>query len=186
MIPQDLKKRAARIWKAVKIGKVLSDLGYEVDPYDESNQQFSCDLHGSEDHDPSAHLYYDQNAWHCFGCGKRRDAVQTVMDKKKKGFKEALEFIEEKYKIAAPKAPTELIIPLNGADKEFADVRKDVEGILLYLSTNRYFDMEQAVHFWNKYDLLCSSEFRKTYPEEVLKNFLVKVKNEAISSVNDS
>ena len=186
MSQQDLKKRSARIWKAVKVGKVLSDLGYDVDPFDSSDQQFSCDLHGSDDQSPSAHLYYEQNSWHCFGCGKRRDAIQTIIDKKRKTFTEAVEYLETKYKISAPKLPTELVVLVEGAEKEFIDVKKDVEEVLLYLSRNRYVTKQEAVAFWSKFDLLCSSEFRKTYPEDVLKNFLIKVKNEAINGLSDN
>lgn len=178
-----LKKRAAIIWKAVKIGKVLSDLNYDVDAYDEGNQQFSCDLHGSEDHSPSAHLYYDQNVWHCFGCGKRRDAVQTIIDKKHITFTEALDYLESKYNIKTVKDITELVIPISGSEKDFSSVRKDTEDLLLYLSRNRYFSKEQAIIFWRKYDMLCSADFRKAYAEPIIKNYLVKIKNEALQII---
>lgn len=183
MSQQDLKKRAARLWKAIKVGKVLSDLGYEVDPYDPSDQQFSCDLHGSEDHDPSAHLYYEQNAWHCFGCGKKRDAVQTIIDKKKKTFTEAIEYLETKYNIQPLSLPTELIEKIEGTEKDFSDMRRDIEQTLLYLTINRYVGKQEAVTFWAKFDKLCSSEFRKTYPEDLIKNYLIKLKLEVMNNL---
>ena len=64
-----LKRRVARIRKAISLARVLEDYGYEVRAYDsDREQQFSCDLHGDGmDNTPSARVYPD-NWFYCFGC----------------------------------------------------------------------------------------------------------------------
>ncbi len=146
-----------------------------------SNFKARCPFH--QEKTPSFMVSPERQSWHCFGCGKKRDAVQTIIDKKKKTFTEAIEYLETKYNIQPLSPPTELIEKIEGTEKDFSDMRRDVEQTLLYLTTNRYVEKQEAVTFWAKFDKLCSSEFRKTYPEDLIKNYLIKLKLEVMNNL---
>lgn len=92
------RQRADRIRAEVPILQVLYDLGYQIDPGNFTEQQFSCDLHGTgADRKPSARAYPESNNWNCWGCGKARDAIETVKEKHQVSFIEACKEIERKY-----------------------------------------------------------------------------------------
>lgn len=180
----DLKERASNIWKKLKIGKVLYDLGYDLDPYNETNQQFRCDLHGSDDEHPSASIYFESNSWYCFACQKKRDAIKTVEDKQKKGYEEAILYLEKKYNISPPKPQVLELVEVAGRD--FVQVRDDIHTFLLHLTRNRYLQIDSAVRLWNSFDMLCSSEFRNSYHESDLKNSLISIRSEALSLIDET
>ena len=74
------KDAADRIRAEVPIVDVLYGYGYAVHPDGEDReQQFSCDLHGDgADTKPSARVYPDGGSFHCFACGRSRDAITLV------------------------------------------------------------------------------------------------------------
>lgn len=97
-------RRADRIREKIPIVDVLVRLGYPLrEDFRDRQQQFPCDLHG--DTLPSARVYPESNSWHCFGCGKTRDAVSTIMEKLGLSFTEACRKLEKDFDL--PPLPVE-------------------------------------------------------------------------------
>lgn len=93
------KDSADRIRSEVPIVRVLYDYGYEVSPDGgDREQQFSCDLHGDgSDSTPSARVYPESASFHCFACGRSRDAITLVREKEGLDFWPAIKKIEAEY-----------------------------------------------------------------------------------------
>jgi len=93
-------QRASRIQELVPILDVLYEYGYRIDPGNLNPQQFSCDLHGSGmDRKPSGRVYPESNNWYCWGCGKSRDAIETVREKEHISFSEACRNLEKRFNL---------------------------------------------------------------------------------------
>lgn len=90
---------ADRIRAEIPIVDVLYDYGYRVHPDGEDReQQFSCDLHGDgADRTPSARVYPESASFHCFACGRSRDAITLVREKEGVEFWQAVKMLESKY-----------------------------------------------------------------------------------------
>lgn len=94
-----IRTRIDRIHK-IPIEHVLHRLGFDVRPDRVGGHQtFSCSLHG-RDSRPSARTYPDSESWHCFGCSRSRDAVDTVREKMGLGFEQAIRWLEHAYALA--------------------------------------------------------------------------------------
>ena len=93
------REAADRIRAEVPIVDVLYDYGYRVHPDGEDReQQFSCDLHGNGmDTKPSARVYPESASFHCFACGRSRDAITLVREKEGVEFWQAVKMLEAKY-----------------------------------------------------------------------------------------
>ena len=93
------KEVADRIRAEIPIVDVLYEYGYAVHPDGgDREQQFSCDLHGDgADTKPSARVYPDSASFHCFACGRSRDAITLVQEKDGVSFWEAVKGLESKY-----------------------------------------------------------------------------------------
>lgn len=93
------KAAADRIRAEVPIVDVLYQYGYRVHPDGEDReQQFSCDLHGTgTDTKPSARVYPETASFHCFACGRSRDAITLVREKEGVEFWQAVKMLESKY-----------------------------------------------------------------------------------------
>ena len=93
------KAAADRIRAEVPIVDVLYEYGYHVHPDGEDReQQFSCDLHGDgADTKPSARVYPDSASFHCFACGRSRDAITLVREKEGIDFWPAVKALEARY-----------------------------------------------------------------------------------------
>ncbi len=95
------KESADRIRSEVPIVEVLYEYGYQVHPDGgDREQQFSCDLHGDgADTKPSARVYPDSSSFHCFACGRSRDAITLVREKENVSFWGAVKWLEAKYNL---------------------------------------------------------------------------------------
>jgi hypothetical protein len=93
------KDAADRIRAEVPIVDVLYGYGYRVHPDGEDReQQFSCDLHGNgSDTKPSARVYPESASFHCFACGRSRDAITLTREKEGIEFWDAVKMLEAKY-----------------------------------------------------------------------------------------
>lgn len=93
------KESADRIREEIPIVQVLHDYGYQVDPDGaDREQQFSCDLHGDgSDGKPSARAYPGSASFHCFACGRSRDAITLVREKEGIEFWPAIKKLESEY-----------------------------------------------------------------------------------------
>lgn len=90
---------ADRIRAEIPIVDVLFQYGYRVHPDGEDReQQFACDLHGDgSDSKPSARVYPETASFHCFACGRSRDAITLVREKEGVEFWQAVKMLEGKY-----------------------------------------------------------------------------------------
>jgi hypothetical protein len=106
------KAVADRIRAEIPIVDVLYDYGYRVHPDGEDReQQFACDLHGDgSDSKPSARVYPESASFHCFACGRSRDAITLVREKEGVEFWQAVKMLEAKYGL--------LPLPWSGPEKE--------------------------------------------------------------------
>jgi hypothetical protein len=93
------KRAADRIREVVPILDVLLTYGYAVHPEGgDREQQFSCDLHGDGlDTKPSARVYPDSASFHCFACGRSRDAITLIQEKEGVSFWKAVKILEGQY-----------------------------------------------------------------------------------------
>lgn len=90
---------ADRIRAEIPIVDVLYEYGYRVHPDGEDReQQFPCDLHGNgSDTKPSARVYPEGGSFHCFACGRSRDAITLVREKEGVEFWQAVKMLEARY-----------------------------------------------------------------------------------------
>ena len=103
---------ADRIRAEVPIVDVLYQYGYRVHPDGEDReQQFACDLHGNGlDSKPSARVYPEGGSFHCFACGRSRDAITLVREKEGVEFWQAVKMLEGRYGLPP--------LPWTGPEKE--------------------------------------------------------------------
>lgn len=115
------KQAADRIRSEIPIVQVLSYYGYSVYPeYAEREQQFSCDLHGDgSDGKPSARAYPDSSSFHCFACGRSRDAITLVREKEGLEFWPAVKLLESRYDLPS--------LPWYGSDGEQEGKKEDTK-----------------------------------------------------------
>jgi len=113
------KQVADRIRAEIPIVDVLYDYGYHVHPDGgDREQQFSCDLHGDgSDTKPSARVYPDSASFHCFACGRSRDAITLVREREGLDFWPAVKLLEAKYGLPP--------LPWSGPDEDEEARRKE-------------------------------------------------------------
>jgi len=130
------KDRADRIREKIDIVRVLYDYGYDIHPdADDREQQFSCDLHGDGfDNTPSARVYPETDSWYCFACGRSRDAIQTVREKKGMSFWEACGLLEKNYGLPS--------LPWSDSDEQREQVVTPQDEIREALKPHRTFEDE--------------------------------------------
>lgn len=147
------KEAADRIRSEISIIQVLHDYGYSVDPDgSDREQQFSCDLHGDgSDGKPSARAYPGSSSFHCFACGRSRDAITLVREKEGIEFWPAVKILESKHGLPP--------LPWSGDSPSTND---GVGGKLdKILSSNKSLSVEQ------KFDRI-NSLISNAYKEEVV------------------
>jgi DNA primase len=163
-----MSKRSDRIKNQVPLDQVLSGYGYNVRT-NGSDQQFSCDLHGSGvDTKPSARYYHSTKTWYCFACGKVRDVVSTVMEKEGVDYSLACRMIEKKYGLS------------EWQEYEKPDVFKDVDiedgeidwqaktiNKLSRITKEKVLSLKECLKLWEAVDFLLFA--KKTDPELWLK-----------------
>lgn len=172
---QWIKDRVARIKEQVSIIDVLSHYGFKL--YDgDVDQQFPCDMHGDgSDQSPSARVYPDTASWYCWGCGKNRDAIDTVREREGVTFIQACIHLE---KIAGldiwnvpedffekPKNPTEVFkidktVPLDSLISQFRNMMQ-------VATDGRVLDKMRTLKFWHVFDHFCW--LSRTEPEKARK-----------------
>ena len=163
------KKRIDQIKQKVPINDLLIGYGYKVHGGGEGQeQQFPCDLHGSgRDNKPSARVYPASNSWYCFACDATRDAIGTVQAKQGLDFKDAVSFLEKKFKLtdipwddddAARRAEvqkpslTSVIHSSFHKNRTFADALKMTHSTLGWVTVDREVPMDTVLGFWEASD----------------------------------
>lgn len=162
------RAKAEHYRKHIPIKQFLADLGYRVDPRSPEEQQFSCDLHGSEDRKPSARVYPSNNNWYCWGCHKARDHISTLRDKFGVDFSQACRKLDDTYEIppfnprfvglsfdARMEIATEeekVDLEEEAAREEYDRVAKRVERLLQIMTSERSLTLKQATALWASFD----------------------------------
>ncbi|MBD3262159.1 MAG: hypothetical protein GF334_10925 [Candidatus Altiarchaeales archaeon] len=153
------RKRANRIFKEVPILQVLYDYGYYIDADNPNPQQFSCDLHGSGmDRKPSGRVYPESNNWHCWGCGKSRDSIETVREKEHVTFDQACKILEKKYGLPEVDwgadeefVPDEDAFALERAP-DFSEHQERCQRILELETEDKDLPMKTVLSLWEAFD----------------------------------
>ncbi len=157
------KRAADRIRNEVPIIGVLSDYGYAVHPDGgDREQQFSCDLHGDGmDTKPSARVYPDSGSFHCFACGRSRDAITLVQEKEGIDFWKAVKALEARYGLPplpwsaedeAPKTVADQVGDALKRDLTYEDTAKRVRRFLATVASERTGSPRQLAGLWEAYD----------------------------------
>lgn len=79
-------------FRDIPIRDVISVLGLEMD---RTGKLFSCPAHNDEH--PSAHIYDNNNSWHCFVCEAGGTTIDLVMDTLKCNSYDAIQFLNQYF-----------------------------------------------------------------------------------------
>ena len=156
------KRSAERIRKEIPMVQVLFDLGYHVDPRGGTReQQFSCDFHGDgRDSTASARVFPSQ--YFCWACGRSRDAITLLREKKGLKFWDAIRALEAQYGLPPlpweagddERRPTlsqvleEVLHPSETAEQ----VLSRVDAFLMGICRERSLDPHKVASLWEAYD----------------------------------
>lgn len=187
-----LRSRADRIREKVDLTELLERLGYAVHGGDSSEQQFKCDLHGGEDRKPSARVYPLTKSWFCFGCGKPRDAVSTVMDKNGLDARAACQLLEDWYDLpplpwaddegAAPVVTKDLVLEVFKATGTWEQAQKRCRVALQSVSNEHTFDMTVTFKLWAMFDKISWGTEHGTIAEDKALGLFSKLRAKVIEA----
>lgn len=102
--------RAINVKQRVSIFQALEFIGVDLF-HGHSTQQIICPFH--DDTKPSARAYGDTQKVFCFTCHKLWDSITVVMDGKSVGFSEAIQLIEDHFKLESPLENLPLTVQYN-------------------------------------------------------------------------
>jgi len=106
---KDLTKVKELILKTVDLAQVMveSKVQFVYSPLAADEVQFSCPFHG-RDNKPSARLYKSTKTCYCWVCKKRWDVISFTMEREQFGYKAALNYIVDKYKVDTSSIPDDV------------------------------------------------------------------------------
>lgn len=182
------KQAADRIREEIPIVQVLVDYGYMVHPDGgDREQQFSCDLHGDGmDTKPSARVYPDSASFHCFACGRSRDAITLVREKEGIDFWPAVKALEGRYGLPSlpwtasleePKDKTlrKVSEALAGTQQTAEEVLRRVERLVDSLCRERACTPDQCAALWEAHDRVSLLLEKEAAPEKTAKEAALRV-----------
>ena len=182
------KDAADRIRAEVPIVDVLYGYGYAVHPDGEDReQQFSCDLPGDgADTKPSARVYPDGGSFHCFACGRSRDAITLVREKEGVDFWTAVKALESQYGLeplpwVADEAPRKdkAVHKINEALEHTAETTEQllnrVSRIIDSCCRERSIPADKCAAFWEAHDKVGMIHKESKAPEASTKAAAAKV-----------
>ncbi len=182
------KEAADRIRSEISIVQVLAEYGYEIHPDGgDREQQFSCDLHGDgQDTKPSARVYPDSASFHCFACGRSRDAITLVREKEGVDFWPAVKMLEGRYGLPSLPWTAPADVPrdetlrkvseaLSGSHQTSLEVLKRVERLVDSLCRERECTPAQCAALWEAHDRVFLLREKETLPESTLKEGALRV-----------
>lgn len=94
-----IELRAINIKERITIFQTLDLIGARLF-HGHTTQQIICPFH--DDTKPSARAYENTNKMFCFTCHKLWDPITMVMDGRRLDFLQAIELIEETFKLSSP------------------------------------------------------------------------------------
>jgi len=182
------KAAADRIRAEVPIVDVLYEYGYHVHPDgDDREQQFSCDLHGDgADTKPSARVYPESASFHCFACGRSRDAITLVREKEGIDFWPAVKALEGRYGLdplpwEGPEEPRKdkAVHKINEALEHTAETPEQllnrISRIIDSCCRERSIPAERCAAFWEAHDKVDTAWRENAAPEATVKAAASKV-----------
>jgi hypothetical protein len=174
------KDAADRIRAEVPIVDVLYGYGYHVHPDGEDReQQFSCDLHGDgADSKPSARVYPDSASFHCFACGRSRDAITLVREKEDVEFWQAVKMLEAKYGLPSlpwsgpdeksePQTVARVSEALRGQDQTVEQVFQRIDRLVDSCCRERAVTPDQCAAWWEAHDKVAYLYGKEQITEQV-------------------
>ncbi|MBQ73358.1 MAG: hypothetical protein CMJ67_10685 [Planctomycetaceae bacterium] len=182
------KDAADRIRAEVPIVDVLYEYGYHVHPEgDDREQQFSCDLHGDgADTKPSARVYPESASFHCFACGRSRDAITLVREKEGIDFWPAVKALEARYGLdplpwEGPEEPRndKAVHKINEALEHTTETPEQllnrISRIIDSCCRERSIPAERCAAFWEAHDKVDMAWRENAVPEATVKAAASKV-----------
>jgi hypothetical protein len=158
------------IMKNLDMAKVMVDykVRFSFNPMKVNEAQFKCPFHG-KDNKPSARFYRDTQTCWCWVCQKSWDVVSFIMDKEQLYFKQAINFLIEKYKIdtSSISEDPEFAPP---AAKQVSET--DVEMLCLQRKIR---DLRGKIPF-ERYKNICAALYMIKYNQCLGKNILDSIK----------
>lgn len=176
--------RKQRVLELCDLGELLQSYGYAITPDRQHEQQFSCDLHGS-DVKPSARYYGPTNSTYCWVCQKSRDAISYVMEKEQIGFLAAIKHLEDKLGLEPlPWEGNEELDSLENTTPSknisFEDEEKRLKRLLQQLTDERFdseaLDCGTLLAFWEGLDIARFHVAKKIWDEEKGIRLLTKLR----------
>ncbi len=162
------------------MGVLLQRLGYRIHST-ESEQQFACDLHGT-DRKPSARLYPKTNSTYCWACHKARRPVDWVRDRRQVTLEEAISFLEEMFGLTnLPDSPDPETGEVEVVDTSFEESRLRVERLLQTFTQERSLSMDRVLWGWEKYDHVLVQLRQENLSEEVAGAVLCTLRERLLS-----
>jgi len=122
---KSLEKIKELVLQKLDLTKVMMGYGVEFiyNPLAAQEVQFKCPFHG-KDNKPSARLYRETGTCWCWVCHKKWDVVDFIKDKEGLGYRSALLFIVDRYRIdisSIPDTPTlEFVKPKEVSDNKIS------------------------------------------------------------------
>ena len=179
-----VKRRADRIRAEVPILPLLARHGFNVDPSNDSEQQFRCHLHG-DDGKPSARVYPQTNSFHCWACSKSRGPIGLIMDAEGLDLNAALTKLEEEHGLppmpfdAEPEQGPSLadqISDVTRSTRTFTQEHSRLERMLTNQTTDRDLPMDTVLSFWDALDRVTHGVEQEGWSEDQGKEQLVKLR----------
>lgn len=184
------KAVADRIRAEIPIVDVLYDYGYRVHPDgDDREQQFACDLHGDgSDSKPSARVYPEGGSFHCFACGRSRDAITLVREKEGVEFWQAVKMLEAKYGLAplpwdgpdpSEKAGSETVRRVNEAlrdqEQTVVQVFARIDRLIDSCCRERAVTPDQCAAWWEARDKVSFLYEREVVSEDAVRGAALRI-----------
>lgn len=178
--------------------QVLFDLGYRVDPRGgDREQQFSCDLHGDgRDSTASARVFPQQ--YFCWACGRSRDAISLLKEKRGLKFWDAVRYLEAQYGLPAlpwepgdgdrPPTLSQVLEEVLNPSETSEQALLRAESFLLGLTKERALDYHKMASLWEAYDRIvlfaASSSDAEGETVRGMAHKVLKASKEAIRKAN--
>jgi hypothetical protein len=155
---KDPKKVHELIVEKLDMATVMEEYGVEFkhSPHIASEVQFKCPFHGA-DNKPSARLYNTTKSCFCWVCRKAWDVVSFIMEQESMGYKQALHYIPNRYRVDLSSIPDDPTIKFKIAQVSNKNVQ------MMNLKSN-ILDLRKNIPL-EKYKILCAVFFMAKYQD---------------------
>jgi DNA primase len=189
-----LRARAWRVNEKQDLGALLQHYGYQVYPDPHREQQFRCELHGS-DRKPSARFYPSTNSTYCWVCQKSRRPVDYVMEHEGLVLKQAVDLLETRLGLPplnwrdeeeSESDPEEELEKLAHSTLSYAEERKRLRKFLQTLTTERELTPNVLLKFWETFDRVNYEVSKEGLEETTGANALQLLRQDVMMSLKET